>query len=384
MESHYCHFLGTAFGKPDAPMRASRSRASMRTSASTRSLADMASPTGVAHVHKQRCDDVRSIEMETLTEEGVGIRRDVATDVATSRIYVISSSFVRWFICRLHETRLIQSTWRDLFMHCIPTIQSLLTTRGLSEAAWTFALQPYRAISAQIVRLVDKLKQAVYECVTSPTGVSSWLVECFMRCAQEARMLGSWVSDLLAGLTNDATFADRLTLMGLTNAAVVGGMLADNEMPTLDADRTLEERRTDILAQMKRAALASVLYEDRLLSGLVRCLVQRLREDGAISPVEYTEWMTDASIERFTRHLQRHGCTSYGLCRFVLSASLDLRKTQFVQTLEQLPREQDAHPVAHPAGTNMGAHATIMHDFPCHMQMLDGRTNESEFQRVVL
>jgi hypothetical protein len=313
---------------------------SMRISASTRSLIDAVS----------RIDNPDVTMIETLAEicmdvdndddcrDANGNESDAAIYVAESRIYVISSSFVRWFIHRLHEMKLIQSMWLDIFQHCIPTIQNTLATSGLSDAVWTFAFQPCLTVSRQIVRVVSTLKQVVYaHIIASPTRISVWIVDCFLRCMLDNQMLRPWVTYLLVGSTCSNKFAERLIMMGLTNATLVSGMITDHEMKTLDASDatgTLDERRLAILAQMKQAAIRSTLYEDELINGLVRCLVERLREDGTISHVEYTEWITHASVERFAMHLQQQGCTNYGLCRFVLNESLDLRKMQFAQKLK--------------------------------------------------
>jgi hypothetical protein len=327
---------------PDISKRASPSRypnqtftLPMRISASARSLIDTMSPREVAY--QPGDGDVATIETWTEDDRETTMEIATAAPVASSRIYVISSSFVRGFISRLHERQLIKSTWRDLFSNCIPTIQSMLATGGgLSDAVWAFALQPYKATSLQVVRLVEKLKQAVYTSIAQPTSLSLWVVDCFIRCMRDDHVLGPWVTYLLAGSTCTNRLADRLALMGVTNASVLGGMISNSEMTTLDFASTLEERRLVILVQMKLAAISSVLYEDELRSGLVRCLVQRLRDDGTISHVEHARWMTDESIERITRHLQTQGCTNYGLSRFVLSESLDLRKTQFAQKLGSL------------------------------------------------
>jgi hypothetical protein len=273
-----------------------------------------------------------------------------AAYAAASHLQAISSSLVREFVQRLYEMRLIPRSWHDLFQHCIQPIQNALTLGGFYETVWIFSFQPHRAISTQVVKILAELKQAVYMYLLSSTHVSSWVVECFLRRMLEEQAIQPWAMELMDGLKCRVDFARQLTVMGLTNGTFVHGLLEDGEtlaalpLPAeaavhaskvLHACTTHAERRKSLLDRIKLAAIWRLVCVDHLLSCLVLCLVQRLLDDQTISPAMHARWITDDSVRRITLHLQQQRCTNDGLCKFVLSESLDLRKFQLVRQIEE-------------------------------------------------
>lgn len=297
----------------------------------------------------------RSAVGSELGDETIDIPRDCepegACHAATASLRTISASFVVRFIQRLYYMRLIKSLWRDLFQRSIPTIQSALSSSGLADVVWDCVLQPYRLISTQMAHVVAKLKQVVYSHIVASTHVSPWIVDYFRHRMLVERLVMPWATELLDAFEFDSALADRLTAMGLTNASVVSGMLDEEDATALQpleplqvasVATTLAERRRDLLRKIKWAMIGCVLYEDRLISALVRCLVQRLLEEDAISNLEHASWLTDANLARITLHLQQQGCTNDGLCWFVLNESLDLRKTQLAQTIRRLLNQPQA------------------------------------------
>ena len=273
-----------------------------------------------------------------------------AAYAAASHLQSISSSLVREFVQRLYEMRLIPRSWHDLFQHCIQPIQNALTLGGFYETVWIFSFQPHRAISTQIVKILAELKQTVYMYLLSSTHVSSWVVECFLRRMLEEQAIQPWAMELMDGLKCRVDFARQLTVMGLTNGTFVHGLLEDGEtlaalpLPAeaamhaskvLHAGATHAERRKSLLDRIKLAAIWKLVCVDHLLSCLVLCLVQRLLDDETISPAVHARWIMDKNVRRITLHLQQQGCTNDGLCKFVLSESLDLRKSQLVRQIEE-------------------------------------------------
>ena len=56
-------------------------------------------------------------------------------------------------------------------------------------------------------------------------------------------------------------------------------------------------------------------------------------EDETITPEMHQRWLAEENVARVTLELQRQGCTSDGLCKFLLMDTLDLRKLQLVRSI---------------------------------------------------
>lgn len=255
-----------------------------------------------------------------------------------------TSLYVQWIVQWLYDRKLLHPSWYDVFQHCTPVVQHALANCGLSERAWSVLIQPSRTVSRRIVRVVTHLKHAVFTYVRSLPHVTSWIISCFVRRMYGERAYARWVKELLDGLHCTDYLANRLTLMGTTSVevmrciiagdddAAVGWMDDEAPPPSLGESRdkctgASTDRRRRLMGLIRRSVVCKLAYERCLNQALVRCLLTRLLEDDTITSAEYAAWTTREILERITRYLQHAGCSSYGLCWFVLGDSLDLRKT---------------------------------------------------------
>jgi len=267
---------------------------------------------------------------------------------ASAHVGSFTSSYVLWIVQWLHDRQLLQPSWYDVFQHCMPVVQHALANCGFSERAWSVLIQPSRTVSRHIVRIVTQLKHAVFTYVRSLPHVTSWIVGCFVRRMYGERVYARWVKELLEGLHCADYLANRLTVMGTTSVEVMRCIITgdddaavrwmdDDDAPAVSTAPSLGEgrnqsaastdRRRRLMGLIRRAVVCKLAYERCLHQALVRCLLARLLEDETITSAEYAAWTSRERLERLTRHLQHAGCTSYGLCWFVLGDSLDLRKT---------------------------------------------------------
>jgi hypothetical protein len=165
------------------------------------------------------------------------------------------------------------------------------------------------------------------------------VVECFLHRLLEEHAIQPWAVHLMHGLKCRVDFARQLTQMGLTNGDFAHGFAGDNDqLPVASkassvAAASVSERQKSLLDRIKLAAIWQLVTVDHLLGCLVQCLVQRLMEDETITPEMHQRWLAEENVARVTLELQRQGCTSDGLCKFLLMDTLDLRKLQLVRSI---------------------------------------------------
>ena len=94
--------------------------------------------------------------------------------------------------------------------------------------------------------------------------------------------------------------------------------------------------RVDLACQLTQTGLAN---EDLLVS-LVKCLIHRLKEDETISTEIAIRWLA-GDIKRVAVELERRGCKSDALCKFLLADTLDLRKHQLVSSIHEIVQSSE-------------------------------------------
>ena len=276
--------------------------------------------------------------IDSQLERPAGYAVDAAYATA-NHLQTISKSLVRDFLQRMLDMRLITRSWHDVFQNCIKPIQNALVAGGFYDVVWMFSFHPHRAIKAQILAVLSELKMAVFTYLLQCSYVSSWVVECFLHRLLEEHAIQPWAVHLMHGLKCRVDFARQLTQMGLTNGDFAHGFAGDNDqLPVASkassiAAASVSERQKSLLDRIKLAAIWQLVTVDHLLGCLVQCLVQRLMEDETITPEMHQRWLAEENVARVTLELQRQGCTSDGLCKFLLMDTLDLRKLQLVRSI---------------------------------------------------
>jgi hypothetical protein len=276
--------------------------------------------------------------IDSQLERPAGYAVDAAYATA-NHLRTISKSLVRDFLQRMFDMRLITRGWHDIFQNCIKPIQNALVIGGFYDVVWMFSFHPHHAIKAQILAVLSELKLAVFTYLLQCSYVSSWVVECFLHRLLEEHAIQPWAVQLMHGLKCRVDFARQLTQMGLTNGDFAHGLAGDGDnLPVAPAvsnipAASIAERRKSLLDRIKLAAIWQLVTVDHLLGCLVQCLVQRLMEDETITPEMHQRWLAEENIARVTLELQRQGCTSDGLCKFLLMDTLDLRKLQLVRSI---------------------------------------------------
>ena len=104
----------------------------------------------------------------------------------------------------------------------------------------------------------------------------------------------------------------------------------------LECIRRILLNRVDLACQLTQTGLAN---EDLLVS-LVKCLIHRLKEDETISTVVASGWLA-GDLQRVAVELERRGCKSDALCKFLLADTLDLRKHQLVSSIHEIVQSSE-------------------------------------------
>ena len=281
-----------------------------------------------------------------------------------------SKWLVHEFVLRLFEQQQITRSWYRFFSHLLEPIQEVLSHDNAYDKIRLFTFHPTLASLPEVIAIAAKLEQAACTWVLSTTETDSWVVECFLFRMLEEDLLLPWACELMQGLQcGDVDIGKQLTFMGLTNGSFVHGLVDSEALSALplpkeaaahalrvipQACRTLVERQKWLVDRIKLAAFWQVLRVDHLPWCLVQCLAQRLLEDRVIVLDAYRTWTTDENLVRIAQHLETHGCTAEGLCKFVVSDVLDMRKSQLVQQVEMCVRQAASSAVQFQLGQDSG------------------------------